>query len=328
MHIESLTKRIFSLEPGDGAGFEEIWQQVYAYQRTHCPVYARYCNMLSVDAPPYLPIDAFKHAPVTSFNHEASDLIFQSSGTGRGVRSRHFVRDKRLYEQSLSTHFRQVLSEGPYTILAYLPHYQEMGATSSLLYMVEHLVTQYGNQHSGFFLNREREIQASIEAGIAAGHPVILFGAAFGLLDLIEKYAVNLPAGAVVIETGGMKTYRKEITRDDLHHQLADGLGVAETHVWSEYGMCELLSQCYAQGGPVFIPPPWVRFEIMKPENPLEKQTDGIAGALAIIDLANLHSASAILTQDRAIQRGDGFEVLGRLSGAELRGCNFLLEQT
>ncbi|MFK7847189.1 MAG: hypothetical protein AB8G77_17940 [Rhodothermales bacterium] len=328
MDIEALIKQIFSIEPGDDAAFETVWQQVYTHQRKHNPIYNRYCKVLNIETRPYLPIEAFKHAPIASFSQEEADLVFQSSGTGKGVRSRHFVRDKAVYEHSLSTHFCRLLGEGPHTLLAYLPHYQEMGATSSLLYMVEYLVEHYGNEHSGFFLHREMEIQENIDASVSAGYPVILFGAAFGLLDLIEKYAMDLPANAVVIETGGMKTYRQEITRDELHHKLAEGVGVDKSQVWSEYGMCELLSQCYAQGGAVFMPPPWMRFEIMNPENPLERQVDGVAGVLALIDLANLHSVSAILTQDRAIQRGEGFEVLGRLSGAELRGCNFLLEKT
>ncbi|MDZ7694540.1 MAG: hypothetical protein U5K69_26025 [Balneolaceae bacterium] len=39
------------------------------------------------------------------------------------------------------------------------------------------------------------------------------FGAAFGLLDLVEMESPLLPGNSIVIETGGMKTYRREISQ-------------------------------------------------------------------------------------------------------------------
>ena len=121
-----------------------------------------------------------------------------------------------------------------------------------------------------------------------------------------------------------MKTHRREITRDALHRRLRGGFGVAS--VRSEYGMCELLSSCYSRRGGIFHPPPWMRFRVVDPACPFEPLEESREGALAVLDLANVYSASAVLTQDRAVQRGNGFEVLGRLESAELRGCNFLLK--
>lgn len=326
MEDQRITERIFALQAGDTAGFDALWREVFAFQQAHCATYARYCKTIGAEYPPYLPIDAFKHVPVTTFPPAAADLVFKSSGTGQGARATHYIKDRSLYERAFTTHFLHLFGQGPFTLMAHLPHYVQMGSTSSLLYMVAHLVSRFGNAHSGFFLEERTKLGNAIHA-----HPMdnfMLFGAAFGLLNLVEQKPIQLPEGALVIETGGMKTYRREITRDDLQRRLAAGFGIPASRVWSEYGMCELLSQCYTRGGAVFYPPPWMRFEIMDPENPLQPQKHGLPGALAVIDLANLYSVSAILTQDRAIQRGDGFEVLGRLQGAELRGCNFLLEKT
>ena len=121
-----------------------------------------------------------------------------------------------------------------------------------------------------------------------------------------------------------MKTHRREITRATLYRRLREGFGDAS--VRSEYGMCELLSSCYSRGDGIFHPPPWMRFRVVDPACPFESLEEGREGALAVLDLANVYSASAVLTQDRAVRRGDGFEVLGRLEHAELRGCNFLLD--
>ena len=324
--MQTILDAIFSIPDGDADAFEAVWQQVYAFQRANNVVYNRYCIELEGEIVPYLPIEAFKHAPVISFdNADAAEMVFQSSGTGRGGLAKHYVKDLSVYQQASAQHFASQFGNGPLTLAAYLPHYTQMGTHSSLLYMVQHLVEQFGDAQSGFFLEKEHEL-VSLAAHAEPDTPFILFGAAFGLLDLVEKHAIKLPAHAIVIETGGMKTYRKEISRKALHNQLAEGFGIHTSQVRSEYGMCELLSQCYTQGGHAFQTPPWMRAAIMDPENPLSPQVPGKPGALAVIDLANIYSVSAILTQDKAVQTASGFEVLGRLQGAELRGCNFLLE--
>ena len=56
----------------------------------------------------------------------------------------------------------------------------------------------------------------------------------------------------------------------------------------------------------------------------LEGVRDGETGLLRIFDLANLFSAMAIQTEDLAIRRGDGFELLGRAELAETRGCSLM----
>ena len=72
--------------------------------------------------------------------------------------------------------------------------------------------------------------------------------------------------------------------------------------VWSEYGMCELLSQAYAEGGPVYTPPPWMRVQAVDPYDPRQILPDGQPGLLAITDLANIHTVSSILTEDLGVR--------------------------
>jgi hypothetical protein len=42
------------------------------------------------------------------------------------------------------------------------------------------------------------------------------------------------------------------------------------------------------------------------------------------VDLANVRSVAFIQTEDLATRHVDGFELLGRASGAEPRGCSLL----
>ena len=190
--------------------------------------------------------------------------------------------------------------------MAHLPHYAERGEQSSLLYMVDYLIRQYGDDHSGFFLDDRTVLERAVAYSKSEATPLLLFGAAFGLLDLAEEATITLPTTARVIETGGMKTYRRAISRGELHRRLAEGFGVPEAHIWSEYGMCELMSQAYTRGGPIFFPPPWMRAWIVDPEHPDREMPEGQPGALALFDLANVYSVSAILTEDRAVRRGSG----------------------
>ena len=53
----------------------------------------------------------------------------------------------------------------------------------------------------------------------------------------------------------------------------------------------------------------------------------GTVGGVIVIDLANLWSCSFLEIQDRGVVYADGsFRVLGRIEGAQLRGCNMLVE--
>ena len=299
-----------SLSEWENAGDKELWSDSGALETTHLPI--------------LLPVEAFKQVPVTTFPPEEAEKVFESSGTGSGIRSRHYVRDLSIYERAISVHFAREFGTGPFLFASCLPGYVEQGNASSLLHMVDFLMRRFGVEGSGSVLGAPERLHHLSDRSRNEGVPLIVFGAAFGLLDLLESALFFLPADAVVIETGGMKTHRREITRTALHQRLKEGFGAAS--VRSEYGMCELLSSCYSRQGGVFYPPPWMRFRVVDPACPFEPLEEGREGALAVLDIANVYSASAVLTQDRAVQCGDGFEVPGRLENAELRGCNFLLK--
>ena len=53
----------------------------------------------------------------------------------------------------------------------------------------------------------------------------------------------------------------------------------------------------------------------------------GSSGLLAVFDLANLGSAVHLLTEDLGVAEGEGFRLLGRAAGAELRGCSLVVEE-
>jgi hypothetical protein len=98
-----------------------------------------------------------------------------------------------------------------------------------------------------------------------------------------------------------------------------------------EYGMTELTSQCYTQtllgGDPdVFVAPHWMRVRLLDPET-LEEARAGDPGLICVFDLANLGSAVHLLTEDLGVAEEEGFRLLGRAAGAELRGCSLTVEE-
>lgn len=251
------------------------------------------------------------------------DLHFQSSGTGNSGRSQHFVKNKQWYDDSFSSgfiHFFGPIEE--YVVLALLPNYVDQG-DSSLVYMVNALIQQSGQALSGFLLNEPSSLIERYQAAVSQGKKVIIFGVSYALLDLAEL-KIDL-SQAIIIETGGMKGRRKELTKAELHAALIQGLGV--DHVRSEYGMTELLSQGYSMKDGKFQVVPWMKILIRDPYDPFTLFPKERSGGINVIDLANQHSCAFIQTQDLGRIEGDGFYLEGRFDEADVRGCNLLVDQ-
>jgi hypothetical protein len=73
-----------------------------------------------------------------------------------------------------------------------------------------------------------------------------------------------------------------------------------------------------------FTFPPWARVQIISPENGREV-AEGETGLIRVFDLANAFSVMAVQTEDLGIRRGDGFELIGRATLAESRGCSLMM---
>jgi phenylacetate-coenzyme A ligase PaaK-like adenylate-forming protein len=252
-------------------------------------------------------------------------MIFESSGTTGVNPGKHFVTDLSLYEESFLTTFR-IFYGNPeeFLITALLPSYTDR-AGSSLVYMADKLIKLSHYPESGFYKTNIKELIQTIGKAKNENRKILLLGVSFALLDLAEEYSPDL-SGVIVMETGGMKGRRKEITRTELHSILKSKFNVTSIH--SEYGMTELLSQAYSKGDGIFYCPPWMRALIRDTYDPLSVISEpGITGGINIIDLANINSCSFIATSDLGKLREDGgFEVLGRFDNSDIRGCNLMAE--
>ena len=191
--------------------------------------------------------------------------------------------------------------------------------------MVDQLVQESGHPESGFYLHELEKLKEVIQELESRQQKTLLIGVTFALLDFAELANLSLKH-TIVMETGGMKGRRKELTRAEVHEQLSDRLGVEKIH--SEYGMTELLSQAYSAGEGLFTCPPWMKVLVREEDDPFALHGPGermTSGAINIIDLANVFSCAFIATDDAGKLYPDGtFEILGRLDSSETRGCSLL----
>jgi phenylacetate-coenzyme A ligase PaaK-like adenylate-forming protein len=252
-------------------------------------------------------------------------MIFESSGTTGVTPGKHFINDVSIYEESFLRTFRLFYGEPEeFLIAALLPSYLERKG-SSLVYMVDGLIKKNRNPLSGFYKNNIEDLVLMIKKAKEAGQKTLLIGVSFALIDLAENQSPDL-SGVIVMETGGMKGRRKELTRSELHSILKERLNILSVH--SEYGMTELLSQAYSKKDGIFYCPPWMKIIIRDPLDPLTFYNEpGRAGGINIIDLANINSCSFICTGDLGkLHEDGGFEVLGRFDNSDIRGCNLLVD--
>jgi phenylacetate-coenzyme A ligase PaaK-like adenylate-forming protein len=309
----------------------DIALRLFRFQAEHNAIYKKYVHYLGVELAdvqsiteiPYLPISFFKSQALKTTDWQPQTM-FTSSGTTGDTTSTHFIHDLNFYlnhSQRCFEHFFGSLEQ--YHIFALMPSYLER-ADSSLIAMLGHFIRKTTSPLSGFYLYDHDKLIADIREARKGTKKIVLWGVSFALLDLAEKFPIDLH-DCIILETGGMKGRRKEMTRHELHAQLTQAFNVDA--IYSEYGMTELLSQAYTKGGDLFYPSPWMKIVVRETVDPLEKGLVSRTGGLNVIDFANIHSVAFIETEDAGKAHPEGtFEVAGRLDNSDVRGCNLMVE--
>jgi hypothetical protein len=327
MLLGQLQEAIFS---ADKHNFESLALEIFRYQSENCVVYRQYLQQLQTNLTninklediPYLPIDFFKYFPITSGSF-SPEIIFESSSTsGKGV-SKHLVRSVSHYKDSFTSSFEKSFgNHEEFCHLALLPSYLERNS-SSLVFQVNHFISNSDYTESGFYLYNLNELADQIATNENRQIPTILWGVTYALMDFASQFPMKLKFTSI-IETGGMKGKRKEIVREELHEILKGAFGLGR--IQGEYGMTELMSQAYSKSNGIFHCPPWMQVLGREINDPFALSGLQKHVVLNIIDLANIHSCSFIATSDLGRIYDDGtFEVLGRLDNSDTRGCNLMI---
>jgi hypothetical protein len=329
----------------DEETFNRLAIDIFAYQLEYNAPYAAYAQMFGSSQQrlpatwreiPAIPTAAFKEATLCTFPRENASLHFVTSGTTQGTGGHHYLDTAALYDASLLAGFdRFMLADG--AALRYfnlVPDPRER-PTSSLGYMMHRVAGERGDGRDGWYLHGEEldverfifDLQNACNDGAA----VCLAGTAFAFVALIDALgergrAFVAPAGSRIMETGGFKGRSRHLEREALYVELSRRFGIATDAIVAEYGMTELCAQYYdtpasrANRTRIKGNPPWIRALIVDGDG--REVPAGTVGALRHIDLSNRSSVVAIETEDLGYACDDGFVLLGRESGAELRGCS------
>ncbi len=327
-----LRKEIFELQEAE---FERLAIQIFQFQYAQNPFYHDYCRAINTNISsvkhlsqiPFLPIQFFKTKRIITTQFEP-ERVFESSGTTGSVNSKHYIRDISLYENSFLKNIEKTYGKiQDYCILGLLPSYLER-KNASLVWMVQQLIEKSKYSQSGFHLTDFETLKNKLQQNEKECIPTLLIGVTYALLDFFEENPMQL-SHTIVMETGGMKGRKSEMTRTAVHKRLKELTSVDDVH--SEYGMTELLSQAYAKKDGLFSCPTWMKIVLRKEDDPFDISFPGsmadhfCTGAINVIDLANLYSCSFIATDDVGRLYNDGrFEVLGRLDNSDIRGCSLM----
>ena len=347
--LQTMMQSIFQIK--NEADFQQKCLETFHYQYQNIEVYRKFVDFLKinpndineVEKIPFLPIEMFKNHTILDQTKKA-DLFFQSSGTTQMNLSKHWIADEKLYQESIEKSFEQFIGKPEdYTLLGLLPSYLEK-QNSSLIYMVDFLMKKSGKPQNGYFLYNHEELFDLLKKLSTQNKKVLLFGVSFALLDFLDfaeknHHIIESSDQLTIIETGGMKGRKEEMTKNELLRILQKGFGTDK--IYSEYSMTELLSQAYSLGQNIYDCPNWMRILIRNTEDPFSYLEAGRNGAINIIDLANRHSCSFIATQDLGkiltdfevphFVRKDKevlskpFQVLGRIDHSDIRGCSLLV---
>ena len=342
-------------EAFDDDAFNHWALRVHACQRATTPALRRFWDAAGCRSPtrweeiPPVPAAAFRDVVV---GPEAAEAVFRTSGTtgGQGRRGEHRVASMALYRAAARGNYRRHLLQGTRStrVVSLVPNPVAV-PESSLAAMAGFVCAEAEVSAATWAFDANTGVDAeavrrAAAASLRSQEPVLLLATAFALVQLMDAVegagggsadeGLRLPPGSRVMETGGFKARTAEVDRESLYRRIRTVLGVPESHVTSEYGMTELLSQAYdavagAAGPPaarVHRFPPWVRTRALDPST-LTPRPPGRPGLLAHFDLANAGSACPVLTEDVGATTGDGgFRLHGRASGAVPRGCSLLAE--
>jgi hypothetical protein len=343
--------------------FEALALDIARFQALHDPAFARLCRhrgarLERLEDVPAVPADAFRLGRVAA-HPRASDVVrFLTSGTTGGSGC-HAFRSLDTYAELSVRWGRAALlgrAPGPCVVLALAPPF-EPERRSSLGYMMQLFMREFDGRsleapalesashafdplEPGRWLLQSGSVNVpglrrGAERAMQRGEPVLLLATSFALvwlLDVLGGAELPLPAGSVVMLTGGFKGRARSVDGAELGLALCRALHVLPAQLIGEYGMTELSSQLYDRGfhpesdaPSVFVEPPWLRVTPVDPCS-LAPVAEGEVGLARFTDLANVDSALNVVTQDRVRRVPGGIVLLGRQSGARLRGCSLAVE--
>jgi hypothetical protein len=349
--VHSVHDRVLDFIAAPALGdFGALALEVYRHQFDTIEPYRRFCERRGAvpgrvgswtEIPP-VPVQVFKEVELCC---GPPVRRFRSSGTTLGPEKRgiHALPDPRLYRASARGGIARFLFPDVASMrILSLIHPPAERPDSSLVQMVAWAMEDYATEGSAWAVEGGELLcdraAAVVRQSERDGAPLAILATTAALLRFLDHcrehdWAFRLPHGSRLMDTGGAKGVARPLSRNGLHHAVWNALAIPGYLFTNEYGMTELSSQAWENviadriagrfSRRAHATPPWLRTRVLDPAT-LSEPPRGQRGLLCHVDLANAGTAVAVLTEDIGMACEDGFVVLGRASGAELRGCSLV----
>lgn len=335
------------------ADFETLALAVFAHQFESIAPYRRVCEQRGKTPAsvrdwrqiPAVPTLAFKHLELCC---GPAERVFVTSGTTQGGerRGRHAVPDLRLCRAAAVAGLKECVfpDVARMRILSLIPGVA-VRSDSSLMQMVQWAFEDFGSSESAPFALADRfdfiGFAEALRRSERDGHPVCVMTTTGALIRFFDRcrdegWSFRLPHSSRLMDTGGAKGAPRTLSRNGVLQAVWNVFAIPGYFVTNEYGMTELSSQYYDnvirdrfRGRTTHrakASPHWLRPRVLDPGT-LRDLPDGETGLLCHVDLANAGTAVAVLTEDLGRITPDGLELIGRVSGAEARGCSLALAE-
>lgn len=329
------------------------------YER--CGMYRRWCDrrgwdpykteVTSVEELPYLPVNIFKRLELHALENREALKILRSSAVSSQVPSTvaldKITRDRQM--KVLAASLRELLgpSRRPFIVFDVQPNTVqrnsvELSARVAGLrgYLMAASKTYYvmNDTNGAPSLDIDRLKQA-LEEIASTGDELGMVAYTYVLYkhvvkDLLSKnIRFELPDSTKIIHFGGWKKLEAEkVSKHVLLEDTSSAFGVDAENVFDIYGFTEQLGVIYPDDSDGIKRAPVYSEVLVRDPVSLQRVPDGETGLLEFITpIPHSYPGAAVLTDDigRIVNRkagdsgwsGTGFEILGRASNAEVRGC-------
>jgi len=303
--------------------FERLALDIAAWQRSHNQVVSALSprEVSQWQQIPAVPVSLYRWLNVSSMDPDVDCVCFETSGTTGNRSGKHRLKNTRLYDFNAMEWAKRHIT-GKFSEVISLV---EQSDRSSLAHMIALFPSLSSSSTASWWVESRTVRLSPLLAHLhTLEQPVFLATTAFALAELLDAGAPGLPDGSTVMITGGFKGRETSFDESSLYAEASRQL--QPKHLLTEYGMCELSSQLWGTPNEPYQPPPWLRVLAVDPITGSVREP-GEVGQLRFYDLCNLDSSLGIETLDQGIVHPGGqLSLLGRLSGAVVRGCSLQID--
>ena len=347
--------------------FKDALRETFDHHFNSCKPYRKFCEKAGLSAPlgdfdltdlPYLPTDVFKKMRLSSVDESSVVRTLQSSGTSGSIPSTVVIdnvtrtrqvktlmwllsnflgKERRPFviidvDPSTSSIQQQTITARTAAIRGFLP------AASTASYCMS--IDTDGNMSVDIpkLIKDLEKVESQGKRAVLFGYTYVLFSyAAKSLLDQGIRFSLS---NASIVHIGGWKKLQDEaVNKQDFNNTLNQVFGVPEGQIIDAYGFTEQLGLIYMDCEDGVKRCPLVADIVIRDPATLEPVPDGEPGMIELITpLPHSYPGMAILLDDigKVVSResckcgrhGTAFEVIGRATEAEIRGCGDVLAES